>query len=124
MRPLPKGLELCPTCGEARGTATRRGSYSACLCEGARCSWCTRMIRQPISDYYDHRVGRWIHVPYFGNQAHVFNCPARATGARPHRWERGQPSAELTASRDAVTRATWAEIVERAKARLRKRAGG
>ena len=105
-RPLPPGLCICSTCGEARGT-TREGRVSACYCSGAVCNRCGTRARRPISDYWDRRAGRWWHVPWFGLMAHTCRL-APGEAPRGSGWTMLQPDPEVVAHQEAVTRATLA----------------
>jgi hypothetical protein len=70
---LPEGLYPCVVCGGARGEAAFPGPGgeivrlpSRCLCFGPACTRCRRpRSHLPISNYYEHRTGAWIHVPHF-----------------------------------------------------------
>ena len=114
MRPLPKGLRLCETCGEARGTTTR-GYVSACYCSGVECTWCGEVIRRPISDYYGLRDRTWWHVPYFNQMGH--GCKAPAERRIGKQWKTRTPDPDVKAYQDAVTELAWAELEERQRGR-------
>jgi hypothetical protein len=75
MPPLPEGLSVCAECGAVRGHATA-GGLSVCYCQGVICNWCGARLRRPISDYYEPRSGRWLHVPYFALGGHGCQAPA------------------------------------------------
>ncbi len=81
MTALPRGLRICEDCREVRGR-TIDDKLSVCLCQGVRCNWCGMTRRRPISDYYDPASASWVHVPWFGLQAH--RCPA------PEEWRVGE----------------------------------
>lgn len=61
---LPRGLSVCPTCGEIRGKT--RSKESTCLCEGIPCKHCGAMKRRPISNHYNPESREWWHTPWFG----------------------------------------------------------
>ena len=100
--PLPLGLRICDTCGEARGT-TPGGRVSACFCSGLVCNRCDEPRRRPITDYFDLREGTWVHVPYFALMAHACRL---APGEAPHGsgWTRLEPDPDVIAYQEAMTR--------------------
>jgi len=107
-RPLPRGLRICPDCGEVRGTTTR-GSVSACYCSGLICNRCGGRERRPITDYYDPQDRRWWHVPYFALMAH--RCKLRPGEApREKSWTSLEPDPDVVAYQEAVTRLTLARL--------------
>jgi hypothetical protein len=101
-RPLPPGLRICETCGEARGR-TPRGPVSACYCSGLVCNRCGGRARRPITDYYDHRDGSWWHVPYFGLGTHRCEL-APGEAPRGTGWTRLEPDPDVREYQQAVTR--------------------
>ena len=109
MRPLPKGLRLCETCGEACGT-TREGRVSACFCSGDECTWCGIVIRRPITDTYDHRDGRWSHVPFFNEMTHRCQAPAERRVGR--QWHSRTPDPDVRRYQEAMTELAWAVIAD------------
>ena len=104
MRPLPLGLRVCETCGEARGT-TRKGRVSACFCSGDECLWCGTVIRRPITDYYDLRGRTWSHVPFFNEMTH--RCPAPAERRVGRQWKARTPDPDVQRYQDAMTELAW-----------------
>ena len=110
MRPLPLGLRLCDTCGEARGTADR-GGVSACYCSGVECTWCGSVLRRPISDYFDRRRGTWSHVPSFACLAH--RCKATSERQVGSQWRSKTPDPDVEAYQTAMTELTWRLVKER-----------
>jgi hypothetical protein len=109
-RPLPRGLRICPDCGEARGT-TPAGWVSACWCSGLVCNRCGGRARRPITDYYDLRDGRWWHVPYFALAIHRCELapgePPKGSG-----WTRLEPDPDVVAYQEATTRLALAELAD------------
>ncbi len=87
---VPEGLETCPTCGEFRGVTqivdedgSQRVAVS-CLCDGVVCTRCRKGRRhRPISNYYDERSGKVIHVPHFTGWA---TCPECGQSGGWERW--------------------------------------
>ena len=87
---IPPGLTRCDTCGEQRGTSYFSEPYVpelltrteiSCICDGIRCRCCDRgMIRRPISNYWDEKRSRVVHVPWFGGYTPCPDC--RAAGRR------------------------------------------
>jgi len=79
---LPRGVSICPDCGEARSTTVsavdeltgeRYRVHSTCLCEGRECHSCgERKLRKVGSDYWHLASGGWFHVS--GASAHVRIC--------------------------------------------------
>ncbi len=120
VRPLPRGLRICATCGEARGT-TPDGAVSACYCSELICNRCGDRRRRPVTDYYDRRDRVWAHVPYFALMAHACRvAPGRELG------EKGftdlGPDPNVAAYQAEVTRLTHAEVDGR-RAERAERAG-
>ena len=90
--PVPPGLTRCPVCGEYRGSTLAQhltwneplGSSELnevievrCICGGGPCRRCGKMMRRPISDYYDERTNSIIHVPYFVGMFPCRECRSR-----------------------------------------------
>ena len=110
-RPLPRGLRICATCGEARGR-TPRGRVSACYCSGLICNRCGEPRHRPITDYYDYRGRTWTHVPWFGLMAHTCRLEP---GEAPHGtgWTHLEPDPEVIADQAETTRIALAEMEAR-----------
>jgi hypothetical protein len=108
MRPLPLGLRVCETCGGARGTSPD-GGVSACYCSGVECLWCGKVMRRPISDYYDRRDRKWWHVSYYSQMAH--SCPAPAERRVGTQWRTRAPDPDVRTYQEATTELAW-ELVE------------
>ena len=114
MCPLPTGLRLCDTCGEARGP-TPAGSVSACYCSGEECLWCGGIIRRPITDYYDRRDRKWWHASYVGAITHRCAAPIERRVGR--QWQARIPDADVASYQEATTALAWAMVEDRERAR-------
>jgi hypothetical protein len=78
---IPKGLVLCPRCGEWRGTCLDLiqdlGEYIVrvnCLCQNDnRCAGCGDLLyeRKLNANHYDTRDGKVWHVPGFCGLGHI-----------------------------------------------------
>ena len=78
---IPKGLVLCPRCGEWRGTCLNLiqdlGEYIVrvnCLCQNDnRCAGCGDLLyeRKLNANHYDTRDGKVWHVPGFCGLGHI-----------------------------------------------------
>ncbi|HEX5014335.1 MAG TPA: hypothetical protein VFV72_09275, partial [Candidatus Limnocylindrales bacterium] len=104
-------LHVCDACGEARGT-TPKGQVSACFCSGDECTWCGTVIRRPITDYYDHRSGEWIHVPYFNELTHRCEAPPELRVGR--QWRARPPDPDVRTYQEAMTELAWSLLEDRA----------
>jgi|GEM_PF-3910637 hypothetical protein len=99
---LPRGLVRCPLCGEPRGWCLdpdpdRWGSglfKISCRCAVSLCEKCGRPYgpHQPISDFYDERTDRIIHVPWFAGLSHRCHPENQQPGGNREEAERsGEP---------------------------------
>lgn len=83
---VPKGLVLCPRCGDWRGTCLNLiqdlGEYIvrvSCLCQNDnRCAGCGDLLchRKLNGNNYDPKDGRIWHLPAFSGFGHICKLPA------------------------------------------------
>jgi endogenous inhibitor of DNA gyrase (YacG/DUF329 family) len=67
-------LRPCPRCGELEGEAVVEDRHEGivrlpvvCICQGIPCAQCgERLVRRPISNYYDEQAGAVWHTPWLG----------------------------------------------------------
>ena len=75
-------LRRCRWCGELEGEAIVEDRYEGvvhlaviCICQGIPCTRCgERLIRRPVSNYYDERTGAVWHTPWFGCHPPCATC--------------------------------------------------
>jgi len=91
----PDRLESCLICGEARGVTRVVDEYCCeratvlCLCDGVVCTRCRKGRRhRPVSNYYDEKLGKVLHVPHFMGWA---SCPECGQSGG---WELWRPALE------------------------------
>ena len=86
-------LRRCSRCGELEGEAVVENRYEGivrmpviCICQGIPCAQCgQRLIRRPISNYYEEQTGTVWHAPWFSYLSRCATCrrsgePADETG--------------------------------------------